>query len=923
MNRLQTMRWPLAAGVLFCVAAFLAATTCRADTPGEAKKINSIEGITEYRLDNGLRILLFPDPSSSRVTVNCTVLTGSRHEGYGETGMAHLLEHMVFKGTPTHPDVPKALRDHGASFNGTTSYDRTNYFETMDGTDDNLEFAIRLEADRLVNSFVKREDLASEMTVVRNEFEMGENSPERILSQRMLAIAYEWHNYGKETIGNRSDIERVPIESLQVFYRKHYQPDNVVLVVAGKFDEKKALSFIGKYFGPLKKPARKLDATYTEEPPQDGERIVVLRRVGSVGVVGAVYHVPAAAHPDFAAVEVLEQVLVPDPSGRLYKALVTSKKATSIRGGAYPLHDPSVFEVIAQVDRGQPLEEVRNTMLDVMEKLSTEKVTDEEVERAKAKLLRDRELRMTRSNMIGTELSNWAAMGDWRLLFLHRDRVAKVTAADVNRVAAKYLTRNNRTVGLYIPSDQAERASIPPTPNITDLLKDYKGGKALAAGEAFDPTPENIEKRVQRSTLPSGLKVAFLPRKSRGETAVIRLSLRYGNEESLNGLLDAAAVLPDLMLRGTKQHTHQQLRDELDKLKARLSAQAGPPGLLSFSIECKRENLPAVLRLLGEVLREPTFPAEEFDVLKRRELESLRKGLTEPIQKARVVLQQRMNPYPKTDIRYVPTMEEAIERVEATTVEQVRKLYAEQLGAEHGELVAVGDFDPEQTVKQVAEIVKDWKSPTPYKRIPRPAKTDVAGAREVIETPDKANAVYLAGLALPLKDTDPDHVALEVGNFILGGAPLASRLSNRVRGKEGLSYGVGSQYFANPIDPAGGFMFFAIYNPENKTKVDRAISEEVDKILKDGITGDELEQAKTAYLKQLKGQRSTDPQLALLLGNALFVGRTFAFNAEQEQKIAGMTPDVVNAALRKHLVPKKLIIVQAGDFKKKASDTQQ
>jgi zinc protease len=907
-------------GVLF--SCFLVPAV-RGEGPAEAKKITTVEGITEYRLDNGLKILLFPDPSSSRVTVNCTILTGSRHEGYGETGMAHLLEHMVFKGTPMHPDVPKALRDHGAQFNGSTWYDRTNYFETMDATDDNLEFAIRLEADRLVNSYIKREDLASEMTVVRSEFEMGENSPERVLSQRMQSAAYEWHNYGKSTIGNRSDIERVPIENLQAFYRKHYQPDNAVLIVAGKFDEKKALAAIGKYFGPLKKPARKLDTTYTEEPAQDGERTVVLRRVGVVGAVGVVYHVPAGAHPDFAALEVLEQVLVPDPSGRLYKALVAAKKASSLRGGAMPLHDPGMFEITAQVERSQPTEEVRDIMLDVMEKLSTNPVTAEEVARAKAKLLRDRELRLTRSNSIGTELSEWTAMGDWRLLFLHRDRVAKVTPDDVNRVATKYLARTNRTVGVYVPTDRPERASIPETPNIEKLFKDYKGGSAMAAGEAFDPTPENIEQRVRRSELPSGIKVALLPRKSRGETAVVRLSLRYGNEQSLTGLVDAAELLPDLMLRGTKQHTHQQLQDELDKLKARLNGQGGLPGLMSFSIECKRENLPAVLKLLGEVLREPSFPADEFEVLKRRELEALRKGLKEPIQLARVALQRTQSPYPKSDIRYVPTLEESIERLEATTLEQVRKIYTEQLGAQHGELVAVGDFDPDPLVKQVTELLNGWTTKTEYNRIPRPAKMDVEGGRQVIETPDKANAVYIAGVSLPLKDTDPDHVALEVGNFVLGGAPLASRLSNRVRGKDGLSYGVGSQYFASPIDPSAAFMFFAICNPVNMTKVNHAIAEEVEKILKEGFAAEELEQAKTAYLKQLKGRRANDSQLALLLGNALFVGRTFAFDAEQEQKVAALTTEAVNSALRKHLIPKKLVIVEAGDFKKKRNDTQQ
>ena len=298
-----TMKVPIhqpqgVAFIVWCAVALALAGTTVTPAPGIAaepaapRKVATVEGITEYQFANGLSLLLFPDNSQSKVTVNLTVLVGSRHEGYGETGMAHLLEHLVFKGTPTHPNVPKALQDHGAQFNGSTSVDRVNYFETLAASDENLGFAIALEADRLMNSFIKKSDLDSEMTVVRNEFERGENSPEAVLGKRIEAAAYEWHNYGKSTIGNRSDIERVPIENLQAFYKKFYQPDNVVVIVAGKFEESRALAMVTKHFGSIPRPARKLDKTWTEEPPQDGERMVTLRRVGDVSVVGVAYHAP-------------------------------------------------------------------------------------------------------------------------------------------------------------------------------------------------------------------------------------------------------------------------------------------------------------------------------------------------------------------------------------------------------------------------------------------------------------------------------------------------------------------------------------------------------------------------------------------------------------------------------------------------------
>src|SRR5579862_7389992 len=305
-------------------------------------KITSVEGITQYKLDNGMDVLLFPDKSKPTVTVNVTYMVGSRHEGYGETGMAHLLEHMVYKGTKNRPDIKVELANHGANYNGSTWYDRTNYFETMDASDANLKWALEMEADRMVNSKVAKSDLDSEMTVVRSEFEMGENSPARVLEERVLSTAYLWHGYGRSTIGARSDIERVPIDRLQAFYHMYYQPDNAMLVVAGKIDEAKTLAAIKETFGAIPKPSRKLIPTYTEEPVQDGEREVVLRRAGDSQAVMVAYHTPAGSHPDAAALEVLTAILSDTPSGRLYKGLVETKKAISANGESYQLHDPGL-----------------------------------------------------------------------------------------------------------------------------------------------------------------------------------------------------------------------------------------------------------------------------------------------------------------------------------------------------------------------------------------------------------------------------------------------------------------------------------------------------------------------------------------------------------------------------------------------------
>jgi zinc protease len=887
-----------------------------AEASAEPKKVRSVEGVTEYTLPNGLRILLYPDESTPKVTVNLTVLGGSRHEGYGETGMAHLLEHMLFKGTPTHRNIPKLLNEHGADYNATTSYDRTNFFETMRASDKNLEFALRLEADRFVNSLIRREDLATEMTVVRSEFEAGENNPMQILNQRMWAAAFEWHNYGKNTIGNRSDIERVPIESLQAFYKKHYRPDNAVLIVGGNFKEKTALEMITKYFGPIKKPAQPMDSTYTEEPAQDGERNVVLRRVGDVGVAGVAYHIPASSHEDYPALDVLGQMLLNEPTGRLYKSLVVDKKASKVTGGANGLYDPSLLEFMAIVGPEQSIEAARDAMLDVLEKLHEQKLTLDEVLRAKRKLLKDYKLVLNDCGKVVEYLSEWTAQGDWRLFFLHRDRLAEVKVEDVARVAQRYLKKNNRTVGLYIPTKEPQRASVPARPDIDDLVKDYKGGKAIAAGEPFDPTPENIEKRTKRGQLPSGVKTALLSKKTRAEAVTGVLTLRYGNADSLKGQNATANLLPSLLSRGTKKHTREQIEDALDHLDAVISA-GGGPGYLRFDIDCKRENLPAAVKLLGEMLREPTFPAEEFDVIKAELLDRYKQALTNPNTLASVALRRKLGPYDKDDVRYVPTIEEGIARNETVTLDQVRQLYNEQIGGQTGELALVGDFDAEPTLRQFEEILGGWKTKTPYQRIASPAQEGIKGERVVINTPDKENAVYVSGLGFGLKDSDPEYPALLVADFVFGSSPLSSRLAERVRQQEGLSYSVGSSFSAGSLDRNAKFMMDAICNPINIDKVDKALTEELQRFLKDGVDPKELEEGKGAYLQQLRTERGSDSTLASQLSDSLHEGRTFAFQAELEKQIADLTVDKVNTAFRKFLDPKKLVTIRAGDFKAK------
>ena len=905
------------------LAAFLLVPTLAlaAQKPATATKLTSVEGITEYSLPNGLHFLLFPDASKPTATINITYLVGSRNEGYGESGMAHLLEHMAFKGTPKHPNIPQELTDHGTRPNGTTWYDRTNYFETVPATDKDITWALELEADRMVNSFIAKKALESEFSVVRNEFESGENSPFRVLMERVMATAYLWHGYGRSTIGSKEDIESVPIERLKAFYQKYYQPDNAVLVVAGKFEPDKTLHLIEKIYGAIPRPQRSLDRgnllykTYTVEPTQDGERLVTLRRTGDAPLVMAGYHVPAGSHPDFAAVDVLAEVLGSEPSGRLYKALVESKTAASIGAFAFQLREPGMLLTYAQLRNGASVDSARTALERTLDGAASAPVSAEEVARGKASLLKGIDLLLANSERVGFALSEWASMGDWRLIYLHRDRLAAVTPADVQRVAAAYLKPSNRTAGVFLPTEKPDRTTVPQAGAVEQMVAGYKGKALAQAGEAFDASPTNIDARTKHSVLPNGLQLSVLPKATRGGVVRAQLSLRYGTATTLSGTSTVNSLMEDLLSRGTMALTRQQVSDSLDKLKARVSI-GGGGNSVNANIETTHDALPAVLALVASELRTPRFEAAELEKLKQEQIAQLEQIKSEPQMKVSVAIQRRMSPYPKGHPSYAMTPEEQIAEIGGVTIEQIRKFHQDFLGASYADLAVVGDMNADSVTALARTLFGNWKSPQPFERVVRIAPV-IDSTTIAIETPDKANAFIVAAENVALRDDDPDYPAMTLANFILGGGFINSRLATRLRQQEGISYGVGSSLSVASLDRAGTFNVIAIYNPQNVDRLVAAMREELDKALKSGFTAKEVEAAKPGLLQQRMQSRANDPELVNTLIARRFAGRTMAYDTAFDAAVNAVTVDQVNAVLRKYLDPSKISIIRAGDFKNK------
>jgi zinc protease len=879
-----------------------------------SERVTSVEGITEYRLSNGLEVLLFPDPSSATITVNMTYLVGSVDESYGETGMAHLLEHMLFKGTPTHPDPTKEIRDHGASYNGSTSWERTNYFETFEATPENLDWALEFEADRMIHANVSQADLDSEMTVVRNEFERGENSPVNVLFDRVLSTAYLWHGYGNSPIGSRSDIENVPIERLQAFYRKHYQPDNAVLVVAGRIDEGATLDKIVRDFGPIPRPERELTENYTVEPVQDGERVVTLSRVGDLPTVMVAFHAPDGANADFVPLQIAARALSDTPSGRLYRALVEPGLAAQVGSEELQLKDPGMIIFYAMLPPDGDVEAVRNIMISTIDGLAANPITPEEVDRMRNQALSAVEQLMNNSQAVALQLSEWAASGDWRLFFLDRDRVRAVTPELAQAAAQHYFKPSNRTVGIYTPDETPDRAVIPDKPNLMSLLEGYTGDSERSVGEAFDPSPANIDARTVVRELPGGIELALLPKETRGDQVRATIRLNYGSLETVFGKDTIASLTGQMLMRGTESHTRQEIQDELDRLQSRLGVGGGTGGV-SATIQSTRDNLPAVLALAFEVLTQPAFPESELTILKDNAIASIESQRSEPdaIVSQEISRYYRQN-YERGDPRYRPTFDEMIEDLRAVDVSDLRAFHEAFFGASNAEVSAVGDFDPDEFAAAIQSALSGWASPTAYEEIVEPYPDPApAAVNRSFDTPDKENAVFRAFEPVRMTDEDDDYPAMVLGHYILGSG-LSSRLAARIRGEEGLSYGV-SAGFAAPSNADGAqFNAQAIAAPENIAKVEASFLDEMGKVLADGYTDEEVASAKSAWLQARQVSRSQDGALVGLLGANLHDNRTMAFQADLEAKIAALTPADILEAMRRHIDLDRMIIMKAGDF---------
>ncbi|OJX33037.1 MAG: peptidase M16 [Chryseobacterium sp. 36-9] len=905
----------LTAAVVFYAGYATPVFSQKAETP---KFISNTEGIKEYSLSNGMKVLLMSDPSQSNAVVNIVYNVGSKHEGYGEKGMAHLLEHMLFKSTKKLGDIKKMLSDKGGNANGTTWYDRTNYYEVFPSNDENLKWFLEMEADRMVNATILQSDLDKEFSVVRNEFEIGENSPSGVLMERIISAAYLWHNYGNSTIGSKEDVERVKAVTLRKFYEKYYQPDNATLIVAGKFDEKKALEYIAQYFSTIPKPARVLETPYTVEPAQDGERFVELKRAGDSKVVGALYHTVPYADKDYAALDALQEILTADPSGYLYKAMIDSHKAASVYAYQPLVRDASYMYFGLDIPADKDLKTTENDFRAELDKIATIKYTEQDVARAKAKILK--QIENIKNNTIGyaVNLTEIVGAGNYKLGMLYRDTVEKLTVADIQRVATKYFKTNNRTVGVFIPSkDEVRVKNIEYTDDqIATLTKDYKGKALEKEAAPFEASIKNLKANLTEGKLSNGMKYGLIKKDIKGGKVLGSFRFPVSNAKDLNGKADVGSLMAQVLKTGTKSHTKEQIQDMLDEWKSNINfGFSGQTLFVNFSTY--KESLPKVTSLIKEILTESTFPEAELVKTVNEYNTYLESSLNDPQSIAFTEIEKITENYPKESIYYTASTQEQIDNNKKVKREQLVDFYNKILGGNNGVGSVIGDLDTKTTAALLESTFGKWNSKSTYEFI-KPELFATKKQDKDYLTPDKENGAAVGKISFSMDRKSPDYPAFVIANEMLGsGGFLTARIPTRLREKEGISYGAGS-YINIPIDNnVASWAWYAFFNPTKKEAVNKALKEEVNKAVKDGFTEEEFKSNLTSWLNSRKTGLGNDNTLMGLVNSQLQYGQSLDEYDALEAKVSALKVSQVNDVLRKYISEDKMTSVFAGDFNKK------
>lgn len=860
-------------------------------------------GIKEFTMtSNGLTVLIKEDKTAPVATFMVTYRVGSVNEATGHTGATHLLEHLMFKGSKNYKNgkADVILDSIGARTNATTWTDRTNYFGTLPSN--HLETIIKIEADRMRGAIIVEEDRQSEMTVVRNEFERGENSPQRVLDQHIWSMAFQAHPYHHSTIGWKSDIENMPIEKLKEFYDIYYWPNNATVSIVGDVDTKEGLALVKKYFGKIRRSKHEIPTVYTTEPEQEGQRRVVLNRAGQQGVVGVAFKSPPAADKDMAPMIVLGEILGSGKNSRFYKQITDKGLVTSISASPSKFKYEGLFEIYASLTPGTKHEKVEELILEVLEEVKDSGVKEKELQKAKTKLITSRLFSQDGSYAIASGLNEAIASGDWTLYTSYEEKIKKVTLADIKRVANKYLVTQKSTVGYFIPEVSTGGGLL----KGASAHRHHNGPYYFKKEEDLKEAGGFFQKGVEFSEPTEGV---FLYTLKRGKGVVTLNGSMLGGYNYAEQKQQVPSLVVSMLDQGTTNKTKFQISDELESVGARLDFGSGP-SRVSFSAKFLSKDTDRVLGLMAEQLQSPSFNEEEFKKVKKRREASLKRAKESTWNNAfdDFLLSIYGDKHQNT-----PTdPEKAIKELDKIDIEDLKAFHKKNYGRGSMFIVAVGDVSHESLSKKIKKEFGGWKkSPlveTPENRTGTPTKKV-----NYISMKDKTSSDLLYGIALDINEDSPEFLPLSVATRVLGGS-FTARLMRKVRVEDGLTYGVYSSITGTTNKSPGAWIAYGTYSPDLLKKGEVSMEGVIEMWIDSGITKEELSNMKSTIIGSTQVGYDTTSGISRAILSSVVNKGGVKYLDEYANKVESITLEEVNKAIKKHIKFNLLYKVAAGSI---------
>jgi len=899
-------------------------------------KVKELGGIEEYLYEpNGMSVLLLQDNSVPVATVQIVYRVGSKNEVSGNTGSTHLLEHLMFKGTETFNKkkgtaITDVLQNVGAELNATTWYDRTNYFVTLPS--DKISLALQIEADRMRNSLLLKEDKEAEMTVVRNEFERGENNSDNLLYKEIWASAYIAHPYHHSTIGWKSDIENAPIEVLRNFYNTYYWPDNATLTIIGDFKKENVFELIEQYFGRITKAPKDMPRPYTEEPKQYGPRKVIVKKPGDLGIVNKSYKIPGALHDDLPALNILGQIMSSGPSAILNRTFIDTRLGVYSYAYVTNFKEVGLFTVAVGFPVTSKHEDIEAKINEIVTKIQREGVTQDEIDRVAAQISVQKILARDGSGVIASELNESIAIGDWTDYVTGVERLKKVTPADILRVAQKYLVEDQSTIGYFIPKETGVQKKDGVQANNFTLNRNafyYRDQKNELSREKLSSNiiPEQIlnhgdgvisleKNKMEKTTLGykrekvAGIDVVSV-KTSAKDFVTISASISLGNYVNEGKNLIIPSLTASMLSKGTTVNDKFKFSEKLQRLGVGLNVTASN-FKINIGFKCLKKDLDEVIVLLAEELRNPLFDVKEFENLKQQLIGNTRQSLNDPFERGRIALSQVI--YPKGNPNYGLSVEDNINNIENATLDEVKVFHKKYFGPDSMHLVVVGDTDGANLNYSLKKSFKDWNGGVIEDMKFQEAKK-TRSKTEVITIAEKPSAELFIGQFTGLKREDDDYIPFLIGNYTLGGGGLVSRLMKTVRDNDGLTYNISSS-IEGELNTGGYWMVNASFNPTLFQKGLDATMFQIDKWVKEGITAEELEKKKANIIGIFKVKMDTTEGISSIILDFIERGWEPSYIDEFPKDIEKVTLKQVNDAIKKYIKLDKMIIIKAGSLDK-------